>query len=148
MGPVRGHLLSEMQLRLDGPRHSRLLVLGTGRHRKSILPLLVCLMEVVELRKDEGARTGATQRVYVVRLFFVSARTNKRQHHHPGRPRAAVEVAPRRLPQRCRPHLMAVRVCEGKRRSKWWVVARQTNLLNRVVESAQEDEKQDIGRVC
>jgi len=32
------------------------LVLGTGRRRKRILPPLVCLMEAVELRKDEGAR--------------------------------------------------------------------------------------------
>ncbi len=29
---------------------------GTGRRRKSNLPPLVCLMEAVELRKDEGAR--------------------------------------------------------------------------------------------
>jgi hypothetical protein len=30
----------------------------------------------------------STQRVYGVRLFFVSARTNKRHHHHPGVPLA------------------------------------------------------------
>ena len=58
LGPVRGELLRETPLRRDGARRSLLLVLGTGRRRKSILPPLVCLMEAVELRKDEGARTG------------------------------------------------------------------------------------------
>ena len=53
--PVCDELLRETPLRGDGARHSRLLVLGTGRHRKSILPLIVCLMETVELRQDEGA---------------------------------------------------------------------------------------------
>ena len=55
--PVCGELLRETPLRWDGARRSRLLVLGSRRRRKSILPQLVCLMEAVELWKDKGART-------------------------------------------------------------------------------------------
>ena len=65
--PVCGELLREMPLRLDGARHRGLLVLGhtttyvlkkrlEGRHRGSNLSPLVCLVEAVKLRKDEGAR--------------------------------------------------------------------------------------------
>ena len=54
--PVCDELLRETPLRWDGARRSRLQVLGSRRRRKSILPPLVCLMEAVELRKDEGAR--------------------------------------------------------------------------------------------
>ena len=56
--PACDDLQRETPLRWDGARRSRLLVLGSRRRRKSILPPLVCLMEAVELRKDKGARTG------------------------------------------------------------------------------------------
>jgi hypothetical protein len=56
--PVCGELLRETQLRRDGARHSGLLVLGVGRRRGSNLSPLVCLVEEVKLREDEGARAG------------------------------------------------------------------------------------------
>ena len=58
LGPVCGELLRETLLRRDGARRSGLLVLGTGRRLGSNLSLLVCLVEAVKLRKDEGARVG------------------------------------------------------------------------------------------
>ena len=58
VGPVCGELLHETLLRRDGARCSRLLVLGVGRRRGSNLSPLVCLVEAVKLRKDEGARAG------------------------------------------------------------------------------------------
>jgi hypothetical protein len=54
--PVCCELLREMHLRLDGARHRGLLVLGAGRRQGSNLSPLVCLVEAVKLRKDEGAR--------------------------------------------------------------------------------------------
>jgi hypothetical protein len=58
LGPVCGELLRETPLRRDGARRSELLVLGAGRRRGSNLSPLVCLVEAVKLRKDEGARAG------------------------------------------------------------------------------------------
>jgi hypothetical protein len=58
LGPVCGELLRETPLRRDGARRSWLLVLGAGRRRGSNLSPLVCLVEAVKLRKDEGARAG------------------------------------------------------------------------------------------
>jgi hypothetical protein len=57
LGPVCGEL-RETPLRRDGARRSGLLVLGAGRRRGSNLSPLVCLVEAVKLRKDEGARAG------------------------------------------------------------------------------------------
>ena len=54
--PVCCELMCETLLRRDGARHRGLLVLGAGRHSGGNLCLLVCLMEVVKLREDEGAR--------------------------------------------------------------------------------------------
>ena len=54
--PVCGELLRETPLRRDGARRRGLLVLGGGRRRGSNLSPLVCLVESVKLRKDEGAR--------------------------------------------------------------------------------------------
>jgi hypothetical protein len=76
--PVCVELLRETPLRWDGARRSRLLVLGAGRRRKSILPPLVCLMEAVELWKDKGARTdvlGASGRRHP-RLVVHCSRTS------------------------------------------------------------------------
>ena len=56
--PVCGELLRETPLRRDGARRRGLLVLGAGRRRGSNLSPLVCLVEAVKLRKDEGARAG------------------------------------------------------------------------------------------
>jgi hypothetical protein len=58
LGPVCGELLRETPLRRDGARRSELLVLGSGRRRGSNLSPLVCLVEAVKLRKDEGSRSG------------------------------------------------------------------------------------------
>jgi hypothetical protein len=58
LGPACCELLRETQLRRDGGRHSGLLVLGAGRRRGSNLSPLVCLVEAVKLRKDEGARAS------------------------------------------------------------------------------------------
>ena len=58
LGPVCSELLRETPLRQDGARHSGLLVLEAGRHRGSNLSPLVCLVEVVKLRKDEGDRAS------------------------------------------------------------------------------------------
>ena len=58
LGPVCGELLRETPLRRDGARRRGLLVLGAGRRRGSNLSPLVCLVEAVKLRKDEGARAG------------------------------------------------------------------------------------------
>ena len=54
--PVCGELLRKTPLRRDGASHRGLLVLGAGRRRGSNLSPLVCLVEAVKLRKDEGAR--------------------------------------------------------------------------------------------
>ena len=83
-----------------------------------------------------------------------------------------MEVAPRRLPPRCRPHLMSVRAglqpacavvvlqksfVQVLERAKGRdapsggildVVARQPYLLSRAGESAQEGDKPGVGRVC
>ncbi len=58
LGPVCGEMLRETPLRRDGARRSGLLVLGAGRRRGSNLSPIVCLVEVFQLRKDEGARAG------------------------------------------------------------------------------------------
>jgi len=62
LGPVCGELLRETPLRRDGARRSGLLVLGAGRRRGSNLSPLVCLVEAVKLRKDEGAKAVSWER--------------------------------------------------------------------------------------
>jgi hypothetical protein len=58
LGQVCGELLRETLLRRDGASRSELLALGAGRRRGSNLSPLLCLVEAVKLRKDEGARAG------------------------------------------------------------------------------------------
>ena len=55
LGPLLGELLGETALRLNGPWPSGLLVLRAGRRRGGYLTPLECLVEAVELRKDEFA---------------------------------------------------------------------------------------------
>ena len=56
--PVCCELLRKTPLRLDGARQGGLLVLGVGRLWGSNLSPIVCLVETVKLREDEGARAG------------------------------------------------------------------------------------------
>jgi hypothetical protein len=55
LGPLLGKLLRETALRRNGAGDSGLLVLGAGRRREGDLTPLECLLEAVELRKNEFA---------------------------------------------------------------------------------------------
>ena len=53
LGPLLGELLRETALRRNGAGPSGLLVLRAGRRRVGNLTPLECLVEAVELRRDE-----------------------------------------------------------------------------------------------
>jgi hypothetical protein len=55
LGPLLGELLRETALRRNGAGPSGLLVLGAGRRPGGKLTPLECLVQVVELRKNEFA---------------------------------------------------------------------------------------------
>ena len=74
LGPVLGDLLHESALRWNGAGPSGLLILRAGRHRGGNLTPLECLVEAVELRKDEFAVAVC---VCVFMLLFITAVPNQ-----------------------------------------------------------------------